>query len=356
MRRGYREIAAVLRAEFGGAWEPGRQLPSNAELCSRFGSTPVTVQRAMELLADQGFIVTRPTVGSYLAERPPGTCQVGLVFPGEPEAVPHEWSWTRLSEAFRLAAQRVQGDIGFKEYAAIQNGHRNQGLRRLCDDVADGALAGLVYTWSPHELKETALIKRAPVPAVHLNRGFEPARLALHYSSERLLEIMARRAHAAGCRRPAVLTTDHSDPDEALAVLIEVFGQAPLPVRVQALNPFRRQWLTHLLAAVLHEEDGARPDTLLITDDHLVGPAMSGLADLGIRVPDDLLVVGEWNFPLPYAGPAPIHRVGFDAVGWLRQAAAMLIEAADPEARRIERYPLHECPPGQTTPIPIRGV
>jgi DNA-binding LacI/PurR family transcriptional regulator len=65
---------------------------------------------------------------------------------------------------------------------------------------------------------------------------------------------------------------------------------------------------------MLHSHEGSRPDGLIVTDDHLVEPLADVLVGMGVRVPDDLAVVGHWNYPLKYERDLPIQRLGWDAV------------------------------------------
>jgi DNA-binding GntR family transcriptional regulator len=36
---------------------PGDQLPSESQLCDRYGVSPMTVRRAMNILIDQGVVI-----------------------------------------------------------------------------------------------------------------------------------------------------------------------------------------------------------------------------------------------------------------------------------------------------------
>ncbi|MFE2772787.1 aminotransferase-like domain-containing protein [Microbacterium resistens] len=58
-------LAADLRTWVAGA-APGSRLPSTRELTARHGASPVTVQKALRLLAAQGLIETRPGVGAFV--------------------------------------------------------------------------------------------------------------------------------------------------------------------------------------------------------------------------------------------------------------------------------------------------
>ncbi|WP_371480684.1 PLP-dependent aminotransferase family protein [Kitasatospora sp. NBC_00315] len=63
-------LAAILRAEIA-RLAPGDRLPSSRDLIVRHGVGPVTVARAIALLAAEGVVVTRPGSGTYVAPRRP---------------------------------------------------------------------------------------------------------------------------------------------------------------------------------------------------------------------------------------------------------------------------------------------
>ncbi|WP_285493121.1 PLP-dependent aminotransferase family protein [Actinomadura sp. NBRC 104425] len=62
-------LAEVLRAE-ARRLRPGTRLPSSRVLVARHKVSPVTVARALGLLAAEGVVVTRPGSGTFVAERP----------------------------------------------------------------------------------------------------------------------------------------------------------------------------------------------------------------------------------------------------------------------------------------------
>lgn len=63
-------LAATLRAEISGL-RAGDRLPSSRTLVERHKVSPVTVSRALGVLAAEGLVVTRPGSGTFVAERPP---------------------------------------------------------------------------------------------------------------------------------------------------------------------------------------------------------------------------------------------------------------------------------------------
>lgn len=64
----YLEIAGYLR-ELIGAAEPGDRLPSDAELCRRFGVSRMTARQAVQLLVNEDLIYRRRGKGTFVAAR-----------------------------------------------------------------------------------------------------------------------------------------------------------------------------------------------------------------------------------------------------------------------------------------------
>ena len=66
----YKDIHNVLLERItGGDWQPGVLLPGEAELAEEFGCTRVTVNRAMQALADAGLVERRRKAGTRVVQR-----------------------------------------------------------------------------------------------------------------------------------------------------------------------------------------------------------------------------------------------------------------------------------------------
>jgi len=63
----YAQLASILRRQIAeGTYRPGDQLPSEAQLCRRYGISPMTVRRSINLLADQGVVDTQQGRGTFV--------------------------------------------------------------------------------------------------------------------------------------------------------------------------------------------------------------------------------------------------------------------------------------------------
>jgi len=63
----YLQLANILRRQIAaGLLRPGAQLPSEAQLVQRYGISPMTVRRSINLLADQGVVSTAQGRGTFV--------------------------------------------------------------------------------------------------------------------------------------------------------------------------------------------------------------------------------------------------------------------------------------------------
>ncbi|MEU3274508.1 winged helix-turn-helix domain-containing protein [Saccharomonospora sp. NPDC006951] len=68
----FERVAAAIRHEvMSGKLEPGAQLPSNRNLAQEHDVSLPTLQRAVAQLQEEGWLVSRPSVGVFVAEAPP---------------------------------------------------------------------------------------------------------------------------------------------------------------------------------------------------------------------------------------------------------------------------------------------
>jgi GntR family transcriptional regulator len=72
-QRLYRQIAGDLRRRIqSGDPKPGERLPSHKALAARYETSTETIRRALEVLADEGLVGSRSTLGTYVLNRDAG--------------------------------------------------------------------------------------------------------------------------------------------------------------------------------------------------------------------------------------------------------------------------------------------
>jgi DNA-binding GntR family transcriptional regulator len=63
----YAQLAGILRHSMAtGILRPGDQLPSESQLCDRYGVSPMTVRRAINILIDQGVVTAEQGRGTFV--------------------------------------------------------------------------------------------------------------------------------------------------------------------------------------------------------------------------------------------------------------------------------------------------
>ncbi|MCR4406007.1 MAG: GntR family transcriptional regulator [Anaerolineae bacterium] len=70
----YAQLVRILRRQIAtGVFRPGDRLPSEAQLCERYGVSPMTVRRVINILADQGVVVAEQGRGTFVKPLELGT-------------------------------------------------------------------------------------------------------------------------------------------------------------------------------------------------------------------------------------------------------------------------------------------
>jgi DNA-binding GntR family transcriptional regulator len=122
----YAQLVGLLRRQIAaGVFRPGDRLPSEAQLCERYGVSPMTVRRAINILVAQGVVIAEQGRGTFVRPLELGTAIFDLdrlqrLFRGkEPATV--KLLEARITSATERTARKL----------AIQAGGRTVFIRRL---------------------------------------------------------------------------------------------------------------------------------------------------------------------------------------------------------------------------------
>lgn len=330
-----------------GRLKPGDRLPTRVELERRFRASTVTVQRALDNLAADGFVHARGRRGTFVTPRPPSAYRYGLVFPHLNTPL---WPWSRFWMALaREADQMRQTDPAGRELVTycVDDGmgpatHPGADHDRLLDDIRAHRLAGVIFAhplhvWPPGPAV-AAEILRSGMGCVSIgsrSRGVSVPSVGMRADQliGRAMDYLAEQK----CRRIAVITIAASAARrpyvEAIRSAVEERQMQMEPywlVGVDLNYPATAAPIAHLL---MHDQQRVRPDGLFIADDNLVEHAAGGLVTAGVRVPAELAVVGHCNFPWPTPTALPMRRLGYDVREVL--AGCMEVMQRQREGKRV---------------------
>lgn len=323
----YKDIAELLRQEIvSDALVAGDRLPVNRELMERFQASPLTISRAMKCLAEDGFIVSRGAAGTYVTDRPPHRHRFGFVFPQwHSEAIDMSWFPYRIVQC--ALDMNHEDDIDFVFYDLVDKELSAETQQRLLDDLSHHRLAGVFLAFAMLDI-EALLAEHATISAVCLGRT-EKSNLPQVYPDEyAFIQEALQTVKARGCQTPAVIARHY--PDAHFLELDRISKEVQLPVPEHHVLCFEPGFPRGIINAVqLLMKSSDRPDSLIITNDLLANPVLTGLLKCGLNLPGDLEVICHCNFPVHTPPILPVDLLGFSPREVIETALDMLRALAD---------------------------
>jgi DNA-binding LacI/PurR family transcriptional regulator len=321
----YGELARGIRI---GRWKHGQKLPSEAELVRQFGASRITVGRAVRELQQAGLVERRAGSGTYVrSARSAGALSFGLLIPelGETEIL------ERICQGM-MASPRARAHALLWGSLDSRDGTKEERAWEQCRRYLDRKVAGVFFAPVEHTPASHAVNRRilaaldaASVPVVLLDRAAVPYpergthdRVGL--DNRRAGFVVTDHLLAHGARRVAFLAVPYSAStvDEREAGYREALharGVAPERGWAGRLDPADG-------AAVRAFLDAARPDGIVCANDGTAARLMRALAGLGVRIPDDVRLVGIDDVEYAALLPSPLttlrqptRQVGAVALG-----------------------------------------
>ena len=320
-----------VKAEIcSGALKPGERLPPRAAYERRFETTPNTVQRAFTRLAEEGFIESFPRRGTFVVANPPHLSNYALLIYSK--RVPGQWQnlfWETLDRLAGELTRTTHRTVTVRPCIAPE--FHSQEYEELLAEVAAQKLAGLIFCFTPELAVDTPLLNTPGLPAVSLYHTDRPRIPTIGFHSRQFWQRAFEHLYASGRRRIAVVCAPglHSWTEQSLPDLAAEFGLSIDASHVQSVDLLHPEWTDNLVQLLLRGPASERPDGLVVADDNLLDHACRGLIKSGLRLPDDLEVIGHTNFPSTGTDILPVRRLGYD----IRQ---LLLTAMD-EIDRLRR-------------------
>jgi GntR family transcriptional regulator of arabinose operon len=340
--RKYQQVLDLLQQEIlTGKHAPGARLPSEAALVQRFGTSRITVGRAVRELRQRGLVDRRAGSGTFVkaTQKRGDSSTFGLLIPDLGE-----------TEIFEPICQGMAGAPQAREHALLWgNSHaggsvsKEEGGWRLCQQYVTRAVSGVFF--APFERTETSMemnhrilaaLDAARIPVVLLDRdilpypqrsrhdliGIDNRRAGYHITAHLLQACRSRRI--AFFAYPATAAT----VDARIAGYYEALIAAGIPVEddlVQRLDPSDAKAVGQFMKT-------HHPDAVVCANDRTAGLLMHTLTALGKEVPRDIGVVGIDDVEYASLLPVPlttIHQPCRD-IG-ITAMAAMIERVAHPE-------------------------
>ncbi len=298
-QRKHKQIFAELHLAIqSGQYAEGQRLPSEADLVEKYGASRPTVARALRDLEYRGLVERRAGSGTYVRSTNGGKALVfGLLIP--------ELGETEIFEPIckGMAAARQPSDYSLLwGSSTLSPGAKESQSEQLCSHYIDRRVSGVFF--APLELtpamdevncRISEALDRAGIPVVLLDRDLYAYPRRSQYDlvgidNRRAGYVVTEHLLKLGCRRIVYIGRPHSAPtvDARIAGYREALADHNIPYEsgfVQRFHPSDTDSVRQLLNDV-------RPDGFVCANDYTAGHLMASLDVLGVRVPDQVRIVG----------------------------------------------------------------
>lgn len=306
-RKVYEDLLAAIR---DGTFQPGDRLPSEAELGKHYSTSRITIAKAVNELQQKGLVTRRAGSGTHVTAHSVSSGRVfGLLIPdlGRTEIfepICHGMMQSPLSKPHSLLWGHSMGEAAQQEKEAEHLCHQY-----VAQKVSGVFFAPLEFTPAKDAVNNRIVtaFDRAGIQVVLLDRCYAPYPMRSKYD---LVGIDNRRAgflitqhllrhdvkRVAFIARPlsaSTVTARIAGYREALIAHGRPLGQ-DMVCRGDPDDPnFIRKMLKNY-----------RPDAIVCANDFTAARIMAGLTKMGIRVPDEMRIVGIDD--VKYAGLLPV--------------------------------------------------
>jgi GntR family transcriptional regulator of arabinose operon len=307
----YRQVFEALSHEIlSGKYPPGQKFPSEAALVQRFGTSRITVGRALRELSQRGMVERVAGSGTYVGRGHVSADSLvfGLLIPD-----------LGTSEIFEPICQGIAGAPASSRHGLLW-GHSTAGSAPpeeqalgLCEQFLASNVAGVFF--APLERGEAAhrtnltiasRLEEARIPTVLLDRSVEPYP---HRSRHDLVGIDNRRA--------AHLAVEHLAREGTGQVSFVAYsgGASTVDARIAGFRESCEGGAVYRVDAISAASVGAmlkrfQPgDGFVCANDRTAGEFMKVVLALGYRVPEHLRIVGIDDVEYASLLPVPLTTV-----------------------------------------------
>jgi DNA-binding LacI/PurR family transcriptional regulator len=328
------QVAVQIQRQIDeGSWAVGSSLPSMRELAIRFGVSLTTIQKAMQDLSHKDVIDLRPRQGGIVkvtkACAPSPRDQIGLVVMIDPEvSVPLWWQ-----NSITHAAQVVLAESGYRltmfNCWYRKPDHAKQVIAAMESSI--GSLAGMFSFLMDGIVELTKYFDSVDLPWMTVNptdwRTHHNFVMADNLAGGRMVGHCFARL---GYERVAVLYDELKgvSPLEKVTGLCQGYLENEIsPAGIQLVRCADMQEPAGFDAMREYLKHHVPPQGIFATGDSLAIGAMRACQDMGLRIPQDIGVVGATGVPLALLrSDPPLTELCQPVQAMGRQLALCLLE------------------------------
>lgn len=298
-----------------GILKPGDKLPIREQLIPQYNSTSNTIQRSIDMMVEDGLLVTIPRKGTFVAEKPSCLYRYAVVFSNEI----NDPNWRGLDSAiYKLLAQfESETDCEFFVYDGINTNNRVNKtiIDELETDISTGRLAGVFYASNPYYLEKYPSIMESKTPSIAIKKADSDSFPIVNFNNHSLINEMVDHLVAEGCKNIAMYlplgSGDHhlDTYQRALTRNRLVYDQS----WVMGISFKYPQWINNHVQLLLGHNAALKPDGLIVMDDTLAPYILNSIEEFNLNIENEIKVISHANM---LSDSGVDTRVNFDRMGF----------------------------------------
>jgi DNA-binding LacI/PurR family transcriptional regulator len=311
----YQQILEDLKASISsGKYRPGERLPSEHELVKTFGTSRVTVNRALRELQLTGVIQRRAGSGSYVSQSASKGYTFGLLIP--------ELGRTEIFEPIcrGMAEAKEEGHHALLWGKSLANsGSEAEDVESLCRQLLSKRVSGVFF--APLELTpekdatNRQIAERfdsAGIPIVLLDRDLAPYPKRSGYDlvgidNRRAGYVITEHLIQAGAQRPIFICRPGSAP--TVDARIAGFREAVMDCALEFKADLIRRVDSRDPAVVQRIVKETMTDAIVCANDFTAAQLMKALHELKIPVPETIRIAGIDDVKYASLLPVPLTTI-----------------------------------------------
>jgi DNA-binding LacI/PurR family transcriptional regulator len=314
----YQQVAADLRRQIlSRELAVGTQIPPHRELAVRYGVSVITINKALSGLVSDGLLYSHVGRGTFVAVRPASAAFAGLAAPVTVGFVLRDLSSPFFSLVAHAAQQRADAlGVGLL-FASSSNrvDREEEQIRRLRGFGVHGMIiVSMSRTYRLSESIQTLHDESYPYVMVSYTAGDDVPFVGVDLAEAGYLA--TRHLIASGHRRIGYLADKKGSLNGELrgSGFWRAVREAGLEVDAAHLleYPFEGEWDDYRSGYAVAEQLALmsdRPDAMFVFNDVGALGLLDGLLDRGVRVPEDIAIVGLDDIELAERARVPLTTV-----------------------------------------------
>ncbi len=288
-------------------------LPRRHILLQHYDASNMTVQRAINQLMEEGFLVSRGSKGMFLSPNPPNRFRYALVVqpPEQRTEIQDDTLWNAMENAVTIYQAR-HPEYSFSYYMISESGRHQPNYLRLLEDLRNGLLAGVIL---PRALDSDLIAGFRDYPTViHDPKDRTTNGIKYYYDWIAMTKFAIEQLKELGARKIAVIILALASPQfaERIEKLVLESDVESCPEWIQGVfqQTPHAPWTARLIELLYKPGMPETPDGLIVLNENLLPSIVGALKRRKIKPGTDVHVISHCNIP---ADKPHLKNIGYIA-------------------------------------------